>query len=123
MANIPRSDLRSTGSQNSAGFQPSSTQRSFMTQSPGLNVSRTDQAGTARRTVHENIRPLTGTQNSNVRRLNVKDARTRIMQQNMRTKKRDRSRTHDFLLGFGVGLAIFGTAAVFVCKALVDIFL
>ncbi len=37
-------------------------------------------------------------------------------------KEKERTQAHEFLLGFVVGLIIFGTAAIFICSALIGLF-
>ena len=133
MANIPPSDPRRYNAQSRA-----QAPRGYTTQGQPMNVRRSAVSNQPGRVTNERIRPMTGTQNSNVRQLNVNDARTRVMQLRSgvsgadprdrardaaRKKAQKRTQTHDFLLGLIVGLAIFGTAAIFVCNALVNIFL
>lgn len=40
-----------------------------------------------------------------------------------RADPRKSARLHDFLLGFFIGLAIFGIAAIFLCNALIALFI
>ncbi len=40
-----------------------------------------------------------------------------------RTDPQKSARLHDFLLGFFIGLAIFGIAAIFLCNALIALFI
>lgn len=42
--------------------------------------------------------------------------------QKKKKKEKERTQVHEFLLGFVVGLIIFGTAAIFICSALIGLF-
>lgn len=93
---------------------------------PGQPSDNSGAVNRARSTGNVRVRSLKPQQptgrspSQQINRVPLQPDRTRRTGKAKRPK--DHTKLYDFLLGLAIGFIVFGTAAIFVCRALIDIF-